>query len=262
MNQHRIGLVMIVAVLLLACALPTQKPTATPEPTATNTSTAMPTATNTPTIVPTTPPATACPELAEGSTPEPTPTAPPPSPTPATGGDLPEIDLSAVQVQVDDLPSGFMPVDLRMFGMPGFEEFVENPEEIENYVSLVSMFPLEVIISFLTQATSHTEQEQMEAYFEDPQSILDQVSAQMGAPKEQEILTNAPTIGERSTAVQVVLTMGEQDFEVEMVVFGRGSVAVFVIDTHLYGAEPAVSVYDTAALLDKRLQAALGPADQ
>ena len=174
---------------------------------------------------------------------------------------MPAIDLSTVQVQVDDLPSGFMPIDLRMFGMPGFDEFVENPEDIENYVSLVSMFPLEVIISFLTQAASQTEQEQMEAYFEDPQSMLDQITAQMGEPKEQEILTT-PTIADRSTAVGVVLTMGEQDFKVEMMVFGRESVAVFVINTHLYGADPVVSVYDIAALLDQRLQAALSSAAQ
>jgi hypothetical protein len=162
-----------------------------------------------------------------------------------------------VQVRADDLTSGFMPIDLRMFGMPGFDEFVENADDIENYVSMVSMFPLEVIISFLTRATTQAELEQIETYLDNPEMMLDQMAAQMGEPDEVEILTDAPQVGDRSTSVRVVLEMGDQKLEMEMIVFSREWVVVFAIDTHAVGMDPLVSVYDLAETLDERLQVAL-----
>ena len=64
---------------------------------------------------------------------------------------------------MDELPSIFMPIDLRMFGMPGFDVFIEHPDDIEKSVSMVSMFPLEAIISFLTRASTEAELDQIQA---------------------------------------------------------------------------------------------------
>ena len=261
MKQYRLWTAFLVAGMLLACAIPSKKLTVVPESTSTSTSTPVHTSTVIPTMTPTVPPTPTPTPTVPTATPtlDPTPTAPPVTPTPTSDAktDPGAYDLSDVQIRVEDLPQGFFPIDLSMFGMPGFEDFAEDSDDIENYSSLVSMAPPEVVISFLIQADSQTEQSKMDLYLNDPELMINKMTSEMGEPKEQQILTDLPPLGDQATGVRVVFRMGDQDFVMQMIVFRRDWTAVFAVSAHPAGTDSAVSVNDMATLLDERLQNAL-----
>ena len=84
-------------------------------------------------------------------TPTPTPTRAPPTPTPGAQADPDPDQLADVRIRAEDLPPGFFPIDLSMFGMD-LGAFTDDEESIQNSSSLMSMCPIEIVISFLIQA--------------------------------------------------------------------------------------------------------------
>jgi hypothetical protein len=165
-------------------------------------------------------------------------------------------DLSDVQIGSEDLPAGFMPFDLSAFGMDE-STFSQGEYEIENFTFFLSMLPPEFVFSFLVQAHDRSDQAAMDLLLDNPEIMLNRMTSQVGEVKEQRVWTDVPEVGEKAAGVSVVLDMDGQNFEMDMLVFRRASVAVFVARMYPADGNPRVSVPDIATLLDQRLQNAL-----
>lgn len=249
--------------LLLGCVLPglpaanTGRATPTDGPTDAPTLTPIPTGTPTraPTMTPTAAPTAT---LTASPSPAATPTQGAAGATPTTSPTLAVVgvDLSSVRLRAQDLPGMFIPMDVSAFGIDE-NTLSQGTYKVENLDLFVSLFPPEYVFTFLMRARNQAEQAGMDALLDNPKAILGMIASAVGQVRDERVWPQAPDVGEQAIGLSAVVTLNDQNLQMETIVFRRDGVAVVVTDMYRVGVSPVVTLSKLADLLDTRLREAL-----
>jgi hypothetical protein len=234
MNPRRdfVVALLVLALTALACANPLSPPTETPVPTDT-------------------------PEPTETPTPSPTPTptvTPTPTPVP-----IAEVDLSGVTLTAADMPAGFTEMDMGA-GTGTFGEMETANQFAFQYVDL-NTGDIQLVLGFVVPVSSEEDQTELDDMFQDPAALEALIAEQMGGSDmpitSQEPLTDVEDIGEQRTGTSITTTMSGLPMIMDMLIFERGQIAIFVFNFYTEALTPAITVQEMGRTLDQRAQEAL-----
>lgn len=225
-------------------ATPTPTPTYTPTPTDTPTPTFTPTATYTPTPTDT-PTPTLTPTPTNTPTPSRTPTI---TPTP-----LP--DISGAVLTLEDLPPGFEELRPEELGLET-EDLSEGGLAIQNATVFLDVDNFTFLMGFNALLGTPLERAGFELLLDDPDLLLDSFVSGMGNAEvleREELPELRNAVGESSTGVALTADIEGLRWRMELLVFRRDTVGIFLLLMYTEGEEPAVSIGDLGQLLDERI---------
>jgi hypothetical protein len=174
---------------------------------------------------------------------------------------VPLLDLSGVVLTLQDLPAGFEKVPLAEIGLS--EEELYETMEIENSFVFRISTPdyLETIKGFVTSLPARMRESNDEDRLSTQTNILvDSIaSGYIGSSEtEIEVLSVPDSIGDvvaGRTFITPLETPGLEEYAVrtEIMVFQRNIATVILVVEYVDGFTPAITLTDTAQILDKRI---------
>jgi hypothetical protein len=174
---------------------------------------------------------------------------------------VPLLDLSGVVLTLQDLPAGFEKVPLAEIGLS--EEELYETMEIENSFVFRISTPdyLETIKGFVTSLPARMRESNDEDRLSTQTNILvDSIaSGYIGSSEtEIEVLSVPDSIGDvvaGRTFITPLETPGLEEYAVrtEIMVFQRNTATVILVVEYVDGFTPAITLTDTAQILDKRI---------
>ena len=196
---------------------PTRAPTATPTLTPTTTHTPRPTAT--PTITPT-----------------------------------PESSIAGIVLALEDLPPGFEATSLEEYGLTR-EALSGGGLVVEAVFAFVEYEHFELVMGFTTLLPTRLDQASFDAELGQPDYLIESFVLGLGGADilEQSQLAGLDDIGDASAGLTVVSDTTGIPMRMDMVVFRRDVVGVFLITMYLDGDVPVIPIADLARIMDDRV---------
>ncbi|MGQ9627549.1 MAG: hypothetical protein ACUVV0_11670 [Anaerolineae bacterium] len=172
------------------------------------------------------------------------------------------ISPAEMGLQPEDFPEGFEQVTPEDLGMDE-TALTEGEYEIEGFFAYANPAPelFEVVIGFTMPPEGKLQEIGVEALFENPQPLFDQVlgsieELEAAKAEEQPMLE---LIGDKAKAFKVKATMNGISLGVDLLLFTRGPVVAFLMTMYPEGQKFLVDLGEAGKKFDQRIIAALPP---